>query len=88
MLLKQMLIEEKAKRSDIIISSTLSVSLFPKDQREIDKYFRIKMDEDERTDFIDERNAFNAMLKEHFHHNKKVRQKDNFYRENYSKSFF
>lgn len=32
-ILKQIYMKEKAKRSDIIISSTLSVSLFPKDQR-------------------------------------------------------
>ena len=34
--LKQIYMKEKAKRSDIIISSTLSVSLFPKDQRKIE----------------------------------------------------
>ena len=39
-------------------------------------------------DFVDEKNAFNSMLKEHMYQTKKVRVKDKVYRENYTKSFF
>ena len=46
------------------------------------------MDEAEMLDFVDEKNAFNAMLKEHLYQTKKVRVKDKVYRENYTKSFF
>jgi hypothetical protein len=37
---------------------------------------------------VDEKNAFNAMLKEHTYQSKKVRVKDKHFRDNYSKSFF
>lgn len=46
------------------------------------------MDDEELRDFVDEKNAFNAMLKEHIYQSRKVRVKDKVYRENYSKSFF
>jgi hypothetical protein len=46
------------------------------------------MNEDEMKDYVDEKNAFNAMLKEHQYQSKKIRVKDKIFRENYSKSFF
>jgi hypothetical protein len=46
------------------------------------------MDEDELKSFVDEKNAFNAMLKEHHYQSRKVRVKDKHFRDNYSKSFF
>ena len=64
-ILKQIYLKEKTKRSDVILSSTLAVSLFPKDQRRIEECFRIEMDDTEMKDFIDEKNAFNSMLAEH-----------------------
>lgn len=87
-ILKQIYLKEKTKRSDVILSSTLAVSLFPKDQRKIEQCFRVALDEEELQDFVDEKNAFNAMLKEHIYQVKKVRTKDKIYRENYTKSFF
>ena len=39
-------------------------------------------------DFVDEKNAFNSMLKEHMYQSKKVRVKDEVYRDNYTRSFF
>jgi hypothetical protein len=87
-LLKQIYIKEKTKRSDVILSSTLAVSLFPKDQRKIEHKFRSEMSEAKIREFVDEKNAFNAMLREHIYQTRKVRVKDKMYRENYSKSFF
>jgi len=41
--------------------------LFPKDQRKIEECFRVEMDEGEMLDFVDEKNAFNSMLREHIY---------------------
>jgi hypothetical protein len=63
-LLKQIYLSESMKRSDIIISSTLSLSLIPKDMRRINNCHVAKMSHDELLEFVDEKNAFNAMIKE------------------------
>ena len=39
-LLRQVAIEELARRTDILITSTLSLSVFPKDKRMISKHFK------------------------------------------------
>lgn len=44
------------------------------------------MNQEELKDYIDELNAFNAMLKEHFYQNKNVKAKNLHFREMYSKS--
>ena len=64
-LLEHIALQESMKRSDIIISSTLSLSLIPKDKREIKKVHLAMMNQDEISEYIDERYAFNSMLKEH-----------------------
>jgi hypothetical protein len=80
--------KEIAKRSDIMITSTLSMSLFPKDKRLIDSHFRYEMDAAAVHAFVDERNAFKALLKQHTYQAAKVRDKDKELRDNYVKSFF
>ena len=64
-LTKQINIPDIMKRSDIMITSTLSMSIFPKDQREINKQYFGLMSNSELTEFIDEKNAFNSLVKEH-----------------------
>ena len=57
--LKQVSIPELARRSDILITSTLSMSLFPKDKRMISQRFmQVLMSRDELTEYIDEKTAF------------------------------
>lgn len=53
------------KRSDIMITSTLSMSIFPKDQRVMINQYFAKMTQDELIEYLDEKNAFNALMKEH-----------------------
>ena len=61
---KQLYTQEIAKRSDIMITSTLSISLFPKDKRLVEKILRVKMGPEEVKDYIDEKCAFQSMVKE------------------------
>lgn len=61
---KQIYTQEIAKRSDIMITSTLSISLFPKDKRLVEKILRVKMGPEEVKDYIDEKCAFQSMVKE------------------------
>ena len=75
------------KRSDLMITSTLSMSLFPKDKRQIEHLFRTEMDQQEIDEYLDEKCAFNALVKEHENSRGFVREKDNKYRHNYVKSF-
>lgn len=60
-----MLVEELGRRSDIMITSTLSMSIFPKDQRVIKAVAFAKMNQEELNDYIDEKQAFKALVKEH-----------------------
>ena len=65
-LLKQVAIQELARRSDVLITSTLSMSVFPKDKRMISqKFMQVLMTREELTDYLDEKTAFSAMCKEH-----------------------
>jgi hypothetical protein len=77
--------KEIAKRSDIMITSTLSMNLFPKDKRLIDSHFRYEMKAAAVHSFVDERNAFKALLKQHTYQAAKVRDKNKELRENYVK---
>ena len=71
-----------------MITSTLSLSMFPKDKRMITyKNIRATMTKDEITEYIDEKSAFVAMVKENGYQSKKVRDKDKDLRDNYLKSF-
>jgi hypothetical protein len=63
-LLKQVPTEELAKRSDIMITSTLSMSIFPKDKRIIMHQKRALMSRAELREYLDEKQAFQAMCKE------------------------
>ena len=71
------------KRSDIMITSTLSMSIFPKDKRAIQNQYFALMKEESLIDYLDERNAFNALVKEHEYQIGKAKE----YKENYMKSF-
>ena len=48
---------------------------------------RVFMDEKQFIEFVDEKNAFQSMVKEHSYQVKKEREKDKEYRETYVKSF-
>tara|TARA_B110001469_G_scaffold90400_1_gene85826 strand:+ start:1182 stop:1640 length:459 start_codon:yes stop_codon:yes gene_type:complete len=86
-MLKQCKIPEMMKRSDIMITSTLSMSIFPKDKRAIQNQYFAQMEEESLIDYLDERNAFNALVKEHEYQIGKVKDKEKEYKENYMKSF-
>jgi hypothetical protein len=55
---------EICKRADVLITSTLSVNMFPKDKRTMVAHDRITMDQDQYDDFVDERSLFRSMMKE------------------------
>ena len=69
-------INEIAKRSDIVISSTLSFNMIPKDTRVISEIHQVNMVGDDITDYIDEKNAFKAMIKEFQYKKGTIRDKD------------
>jgi len=58
MMLKQIPIEELAKRSDIMITSTLSMSIYPKDKRVIESQKRALFTRTQLREYIDEKCAF------------------------------
>jgi hypothetical protein len=66
-MLKQLPTGELAKRSDIMVTSTLSISMFPKDKRIIMCKKRAHMNNHMIREYIDEKNAFNALVKEHMY---------------------
>ena len=80
-------IYELARRSDIMVTSTLAMSLFPSDRRIIAQIDKSMMTPQQRNEFIDEKNAFNALCKEHSYKCKRLRDKDKEYRDTYLKSF-
>ena len=82
-----MKIQELARRSDIMITSTLSMSIFPKDKRLIQNKMRSLMSKEEIKDMIDEKNAFDAMCKDHQYTSYMLKDKEKEYRDNYLKSF-
>lgn len=86
-LLKQVRIPEFTKRSDIMITSTLSMSIFPKDKRMIQNVHLANMNEDELVEYIDQKNAFKAHSKEYEYQNGIMKEKDKDFKENYMKSF-
>lgn len=63
--LKHIATNEMARRSDIVITSTISLNLICKDKRLIKEKYLGLMSRKEMVQYIDEKNAFKAMLKEH-----------------------
>jgi len=47
-----------------MISSTLSMSVFPKDKRKISQKMRAKFTKEELREYVDEKNSFVSMVKE------------------------
>lgn len=88
-LLKQVATGELAKRSDIMITSTLSISMFPKDKRLIQARKRAEFQTDDKKlqEYVDEKNAFTALVKELQYRNRTVRDKEKEYTDAYMKSF-
>jgi len=87
MMLKQIPIEELAKRSDIMITSTLSMSIFPKDKRVIESQKRALFTRAQLREYIDEKSAFQALVKEHAYQVGTVKEKEKEFGDNYMKSF-
>ena len=67
---------ELCKRSDIVITSTISINLFPKDKRIISRCHRALMTDQQLQEFTDERCAFLALQKETQYSQFNVRDKD------------
>jgi hypothetical protein len=78
---------ELARRSDIMVTSTMAISLFPVDRRIIANIDKSMMTREQKDEFIDEKNAFNALVKEHSYKNRRLRDKEKEYRDTYLKSF-
>lgn len=79
--------QEICKRADVLITSTLSINLFPKDKRTMIAHDRITMDQDEYDEYIDERCMFRSIIKENAYQSSFQKEKTNTYRTNYSRSF-
>lgn len=86
-MIKQCKIPEYTKRSDIMITSTLSMSIFPKDKRAFQSVNFALMTNDQITEYLDEKNSFAALNKEIEYQMGKMREKDKDFKENYMKSF-
>ena len=80
-------IKELTRRSDIMITSTISMSIFPNDKRLISLNNRTDMTQRQITEYIDSKNAFQAMCKEHYYKAPAIRDKDKLLRDNYLRSF-
>ena len=85
--LKHLNLHEIFKRSDITITSTLSLNLFPKDKRKNTNIDLLQMNYDQLIEYILNKNEYNALEKAFLNVHKLTRFKDNVYRENYIKSF-
>jgi hypothetical protein len=62
-----MKIGEIAKRSDVVITSTLAMSLFPKDKRLISQVHRTNLSAEELMDMVDAKAAFKSLAKQTQH---------------------
>lgn len=85
-LLRQLPVEELAKRSDIMITSTLSMSLFAKDDREVNRLKIALMSHKEIREVVAERHSFNAVSKEILYQIGHTKDKEKKYRDHYSRS--
>lgn len=70
-----------------MITSTLSMSLFPKDKRKIDTVIRVNLDQEDIDEYMDNKCAFNSMVKNHVYKCGHTREKDIELSQNYQKSF-
>lgn len=61
--------------------------MFPKDKRKIQHKMRALMKPEELREYVDEKNAFLSLVQDHRYANKKIREKDKVFRENYTRSF-
>jgi len=86
-MLKQLPTGELAKRSDIMITSTMSMSMFPKDKRIIMIKKRAHMNNHMIREYIDEKHAFNAEVKELMYKQPAIKEKQKEYSDVYMKSF-
>lgn len=84
-ILRSVPIEELGRRSDVMLTSTVSVSLIPKDKRKFIP--RTKLDRYELINYIDEKRAYEAMKRELEMGMKKNKQKEQEFSDNYIKSF-
>ena len=66
-----------------MITSTISVSLFPIDNRKISTIVRTDMGKQQLQEYLDEKNAFRAMTKAHYYECPMVPDKAKAYRDNY-----
>lgn len=85
-LLRQLPVQELAKRSDIMITSTLSMSIFSKDKREISQLKRACMKRKDIRQLVHEKNEFLALAKETIYKIGHTKDKDKKYRDNYLRS--
>lgn len=72
-----------ARRSDVLITSTVSLSLFPLDMRRISKIKRSEMSTSELNNYIDEKLSFKALAKDHVYKTPQKRDKDKEFKDNY-----
>ena len=70
-----------------MITSTLSQSNFLKDKRIIMNQKRALMTHEQLVEYIDEKAAYKALVKEHVYQTGHTKDKDKEYRDNYMKSF-
>ena len=63
------------------------MSLFPKDKRLVNQLKRVYMSPEQIQEYVDEKSAFHALVKENSYQSQRVRDKEKVYRENYMKSF-
>ena len=86
--MKQLPTEELAKRSDIMITSTLSIGMFARDQRIITNKKRANMRPREIKEYVDEKYFFNALCKEYTYQHKQQKVKEKRFSDAYSTSTF
>lgn len=63
------------------------MSIFPNDKRLISLNNRSDMTERQIMEYIDSKNAFQAMCKDHYYKAPNIRDKDKLLRDNYLRSF-
>lgn len=86
-MLKQIPIVELARRSDIVITSTLSQNLIAKDKRLINTKCFALMDKPQLREYLNEHAAFKADEWEIKNKQSRIKDKEKEFRDNYSKSF-
>jgi hypothetical protein len=70
-----------------MITSTICMSLYPIDKRKISQHMASKFNERELREYVDEKNAFKALMNEHRYRAPMTRDKDKEYKDTYLCSF-